>query len=217
MRRFILLVTILLLVAMAAPLSARAQGSTYGTYIVQPGDTLFSIASRFNVSVSELATINGFYDVNIVYVGQVLRLPAPLSGTVVQPAPITGPIIVLPTPVYSTGVTTTYTAYVVRVGDNLERIATLYRTTVGAILAANSIANSNLLYVGQVLVIPQIRAVVSTTTTVRVSGSRVYIVQPGDNLFGIAARFGRDIYSIARANRLLNLNAIYIGQALIIP
>jgi LysM repeat protein len=42
-------------------------------------------------------------------------------------------------------------------------------------------------------------------------------VQPGDNLFSIAARFGRDVYNIARANRLLNLNAIYIGQPLVIP
>jgi len=36
-------------------------------------------------------------------------------------------------------------------------------------------------------------------------------------LFGIAARYRRDVYAIAKANGLLNLNYIYVGQALIIP
>lgn len=221
MRRFLLVLAIIFLAAtFGRGVSAQAQGGTYGTYIVQPGDTLFSIADRFNISISELATINGVYDVNVVYAGQVLRLPPPISGNVTLPAPNPGPVIVLPTPVVvNPGTTTTYTAYVVRTGDSLDKIATLYRTTVAAILGANSIPNPDILYVGQLLVIPQTRSVVSDPVVVRPRQGygKVYIVQPGDNLFAIAALFKRDIYAIARANRLLNLNAIYAGQALIIP
>jgi 2',3'-cyclic-nucleotide 2'-phosphodiesterase/3'-nucleotidase len=54
--------------------------------------------------------------------------------------------------------------------------------------------------------------------TTAVGGARrVYIVQPGDNLFSIGARFGRDAWAIARLNGILNLNSIYIGQPLAIP
>ncbi len=47
--------------------------------------------------------------------------------------------------------------------------------------------------------------------------NRLYIVQPGDNLFGIAARTGRNAYTIAQANGILNLNAIYVGEPLVLP
>src|SRR3954447_26722824 len=79
MRKFPLFVAVVIIIASFAfgnVAPAHAQGG--GTYVVQPGDTLFSVAARFNVSVSDLATINKIYDVNAVYVGQVLWLPAML-------------------------------------------------------------------------------------------------------------------------------------------
>ncbi|NOG49513.1 MAG: LysM peptidoglycan-binding domain-containing protein [Chloroflexi bacterium] len=48
-------------------------------------------------------------------------------------------------------------------------------------------------------------------------GAQYYYVQPGDTLFRIGARFGVNIYRIAEANRLLNLNLIYAGVPLYIP
>ncbi|HLF28503.1 MAG TPA: PA14 domain-containing protein [Anaerolineae bacterium] len=44
-----------------------------------------------------------------------------------------------------------------------------------------------------------------------------YIVQPGDNLFRIALRFGMTTDVLARANGIFNPNAIYVGQVLCIP
>src|SRR5215212_6050497 len=79
MRKLPLLIAVMAIVAvLLAGTPAKAWGEQ--SYVVQPGDTLFSIAARFNVSVSELATINKVYDVNAIYVGQVLMLPAPLSS-----------------------------------------------------------------------------------------------------------------------------------------
>ena len=44
-----------------------------------------------------------------------------------------------------------------------------------------------------------------------------YRVRAGDTMFGISARFGVDPWVIARANRITNLNRIYVGQVLCIP
>jgi len=45
------------------------------TYTISTGDTLGSIANQYNTTVSELAKLNNIADVNVVNVGQVLRLP----------------------------------------------------------------------------------------------------------------------------------------------
>ncbi len=44
-------------------------------YVVQRGDTLYSIARRYGVSMWEIARVNGIADVNRIRVGQVLRIP----------------------------------------------------------------------------------------------------------------------------------------------
>lgn len=224
-RLIMVLLAAMLAIGVVGAAPARAQDG--GIYVVQPGDTLFSIAQRFNVSLSELATINGIYDVNHVTVGRVLRLPPPLPGTVPpaypppQPAqPVVYPYYP-PQPYYPAGTTittvTTYRYYKVQRGDNLSKIAQRYRTTVAAIVAANPGLNPNYIYVGQVIVIARTTTTIVPAPRPRPVYRRVYIVQPGDTLFGIAHRFRRDVYAIAKANGLLNLNAIYVGQALFIP
>ena len=44
------------------------------TYTVQRGDTLSAIARRFNTTVSALASLNNIKNVNLIYVGQVLKI-----------------------------------------------------------------------------------------------------------------------------------------------
>lgn len=48
-------------------------------------------------------------------------------------------------------------------------------------------------------------------------GDGAYVVQAGDTLGGIAARYGVSVDALADANRLTNRNLIYIGQTLQIP
>lgn len=55
------------------------------TYVVQRGDTLFRIAARFNVGASAIAQANGIYNIDTIYAGQILTIPA--EGEVVQPLP----------------------------------------------------------------------------------------------------------------------------------
>ncbi len=126
-----------LIIPTSAPLNpAPAPSGT--TYVVQRGDTLVSIAARYGVSVSELATLNGLYWNSWVYVGQRLAIP----GGQASPAPDN------PTPP-STG----DQVYVVQPGNTLFSIARAYGTTVSALSSVNGLV-SNTIYVGQRLKIP---------------------------------------------------------------
>jgi LysM repeat protein len=102
--------------------------------------------------------------------------------------------------------------HVVQRGENLFRIALRYNTTVEAIAAANNIRNPRFIYVGQKLTIPQ-----GGGTTPPSGGGRTHVVQPGENLFRIALRYGTTPQAIAAANNLPNIHLIYAGQVLRIP
>lgn len=142
----LVLLVVILIVAVPAH-STQAQGGTQTTYTVQPGDNMFRISLRFGISVQALAAANNISNPNIIYVGQVLIIPAP--GTVPPPAnPGTPPTTPPPAPTTPAG---TYT--VVR-GDTLSRIAQRFGISLAALISANNIPNPNLIYAGQVLVIP---------------------------------------------------------------
>jgi murein DD-endopeptidase MepM/ murein hydrolase activator NlpD len=84
MRKSLLLVIALLLAAPALPAQAQTATPDGPVYIVQPGDNLWDIASRFNVSVDELATVNNISN-SAIYPGDRLVIPglAGISGTMI--------------------------------------------------------------------------------------------------------------------------------------
>ncbi len=136
----LLLVAVLLAPYPASPVHAQTGGTTT-THTVQAGENLFRIALRYGTTVQALATANNIANPALIYVGQVLVIPA-AGQPVPQPTAVPGQ----PTPVPGTLVT-----YTVVAGDNLSRIAQRYGTTVAALASANNIVNPNLIYVGQVL------------------------------------------------------------------
>lgn len=69
-----LALTVLLLMTVAG---AHAQSDPAQTYTVVAGDTLFTIAQRFNISLEELVIANSIADPNLLAVGQILVIPAP--------------------------------------------------------------------------------------------------------------------------------------------
>jgi LysM repeat protein len=98
-------------------------------YMVQRGDTLFSIARQFGVSVWELAKVNEIYNINFIYVGQVLVIPKESA----PPRPET---------------------YTVRYGDTLFSIGRQFGISAYVLAEHNNIQNTDLIYAGQVLRIP---------------------------------------------------------------
>jgi LysM repeat protein len=218
LRRIVLSVVSLLFVACL--LLNTTPGLAAGTYVVQTGDSLFTIAARFNVGISDLATVNHIYDVNNIFVGETLTLPAPLPAGYYSSNPVytppSNPGYTVPAPVQ------TYYSYVIRPGDYLGLIAARFGTSVSALIALNAVSlpDPSLLYVGQTLLIPnKTSTVIQAPTAVPVATyhGNFYVVQPGDTLYNIALRFGQDMYNIARVNGILNLTTIYAGTSLLIP
>ncbi len=73
-RPFVVFFLVVLLSSLLYPVPARAQDAG-PVYIVQPGDNLSSIASRFNISLADLMSANNISDPNQLYAGQQLVIP----------------------------------------------------------------------------------------------------------------------------------------------
>lgn len=111
------------------------------------------------------------------------------------------------------GGTTTIT---IQRGDTLSRLALEYNTTVARLVELNNIANPNLIYTGETLIVPSGETPDDTDGN-STSGQTIYIVKAGDTLNQIAASFGTTARAIAVENGIRNINLIYVGQRLIIP
>jgi len=120
--------------------------------------------------------------------------------------------------------------YTVRPGDTLSGIAALFGVSMQSIIDANNIENPRLIIAGQVLEIPGVDRIpenlpppaarpapVAPAASVSPTGTVTYVVQRGDSLSRIAASFGANMYAIAAANNIQNLNLISVGQTLVIP
>lgn len=96
----------------------------------------------------------------------------------------------------------------VATGETLTAIATRYNVSVQEIVQANGLSNPNMIYAGQMLVIPR---------AVDAGGGRIHEVQAGETLSAIGRRYGFSADTIAQANGLDSVNRIYAGQRLLIP
>ena len=110
----------------------------YGTHTVQRGETLGSIAARYDTTVAELMRINGISNPNLIHPGQVIKVPGSAGDGSTS----------------SGGSSGGDTIYVVRRGDTLSQIAARYGVTSAAIAQANGIRDASKIYEGQRLVIP---------------------------------------------------------------
>lgn len=209
-------------------------GELEGTYTVKSGDSLWSIANRFNTTVAEIKRLNNL-NTNALQVGQVLKLPTGnentnnnqgntytvksgdslwsiarkydtsvselqnlnnLSSTILQ----VGQVLKVPQS-SSNNENSSANTYVVKSGDSLWSIANRFGTTVDELMRVNKL-NSNILSIGQVLTLPG-----------NTNSNQTYIVKAGDSLWNIARRFGTTVDALKEKNNLTN-NNLTIGQIL---
>ena len=186
----LILLAAVLLAALAPAPQALAQSACGESYVVQRGDTLRKIAARCDTTVAALQRANPqIKNPNIIHTGQVLVLPGALI-------PGTG----------------SNDIYVVQRGDTLNKLAVRFSTTVARLLELNpGITNPNVIEEGQRLLVP--------TRTIPDTGSgQVYVVQRGDTLRKIAARFDTTVAELLRLNpQIKNANLIFVGQRITVP
>ncbi len=126
--------------------------------------------------------------------------------------------------------------YIVEPGDSLFGIAERFDTTVDAIMERNDIDNASLIFVGQVLIVPQGYTPPAddtaatedaateddeseATTSTDDSGRETYVVQAGDTAYGIALQFDVTLEELAAANgtTVEELGNLFEGDELVIP
>lgn len=151
-------------------------------YIVKKGDSLYSIANKYNTTVEELKRINNLTS-NILSIGQVLKLPSDKANNVEKEE--------------------NTISYTVKKGDSLYSIARKYDTTIDRIKDLNNLT-TNLLSIGQVLLIP-------TDTNLETT----YTVKKGDSLYSIAKKYNTTVDRLKQLNNLTS-NLLSIGQILIV-
>ena len=214
-KSFVVLILLLLACAMLINPSAVYADTTH---TVAPGETLYAISRRYGVSVSDLIAANNLFNPNFIKVGQVLTIPGVDGG---------GGSEANPTPAPGGSGNTGSRTHTVLSGQTLGIIARQYGVTANEIAVANRLLNINLIYVGQVLIIPgegggttnpttPTPTPTQTPTTQPTTGT-THVVSAGETLGRIAARYGVTVNSIVVANRLVNSNIIYVGQVLQIP
>lgn len=172
------------------------------TYTVKKGDSLYSIAKRYNTTVNDIIKLNNLKSTSLS-IGSLLKIPEKYTSSDTLP---------------------NYINYTVKKGDNLYSIAREYNVSIDTIKNDNSL-NSNVLSIGQNLKIrtkkPDVGMIeeecfgeeyippVSTNTF-------NYTVRKGDSLYQIASRFNTSVSSLIRLNNLTS-NNLSIGQILKIP
>ncbi|MFQ6390225.1 LysM peptidoglycan-binding domain-containing protein [Priestia aryabhattai] len=128
--------------------SAPATGSTYK---VQSGDTLWKVATRFNMSVEELKRLNALSS-NIIYINQTLKV----NGSNSASTPTTGK------PAETTSKDPNGT-YKVQRGDSLSKIASAFHMSVSELKQINGLT-SNTIYVNQQLKVSKSSQTTTPTT-----------------------------------------------------
>ena len=183
------------------PMKSGVNPNNMFMYTVQKGDTLYSIARKYNTTVQAILDIN-YLKSNDLSVGQVIRIPETYFKQEEMSMP-------------------NYITYTVKPGDTLYSIASDNGVSVETIISDNVLPSNNL-RVGQVL-----RLRVSDGEILECFGpdfeipeevvpSITYVVKAGDNLYNIAKKYNTSVSVISKLNNLTS-NNLSVGQQLLIP
>ncbi len=197
--------------------------SVRGTHIVQPGESLDSIAKFYGINLFELQTLNNIYHAWI-FPGDELALP--VEGPAPE-TPAADPVSVDTTPApieTSPAPSASGLSHVVRFGETLGTIAADYGVSLLDLQQINDIW-TYLIYAGQELQIPA-GGTPPTTAPAPDSQSPVtqgptlavlpdtHIVQRGETLFSIAQQYDVTVDALMTANGIADPRRIHSGLEL---
>lgn len=156
--------------------SATTTATATGTYTVKSGDTLSKIASQLGTTVANIQSLNNLSNVNVLYVNQTLKVSGTASTATTSTSTTTTSTATSTTTKTSTTAATStaaakittstngQTVYTVQSGDTIAKIANSFGVSVSQLTQWNSLANSNVIYVNQKLVVASTSAATTTST-----------------------------------------------------
>lgn len=154
-----------------APPPAPAPVPTTQQYTIVAGDTISAIAARFGVSTVSVLNANGLGWSSLIFPGQKITIPSapattpaapetptppPADETPVDETPVEQPPVPEPTPEPEPTPPPAPAPYVytIKSGDTISSIATRHGVSTQAVLTANGLGWSTIIYPGQTIIVP---------------------------------------------------------------
>ena len=164
------------------------------THVVKSGETLSSIARKYDLQLNQLAEFNDLSTTSALKVGQRLKLEGESLGKAKNTKDV-------PKKAVTAGKNTE--KYTVKSGESLNSIANRVGLSVSELAAMNDLTAKAGLKVGQTILVPK------TITQ--------YTVKRGDTLIGLASRFGLDSKALADMNGIQPSTQLRIGEVIKVP
>jgi soluble lytic murein transglycosylase-like protein len=149
------------LLALAFAIFFAAPAGAAVPHVVQPGETLWSIASANNLTTRTVAAFNGLSESSQVVLGSTIQVPSTVEGYaalqkagIVPSTPAAAPATPAAAPAPASSAPAPMGGYTVRPGDTLSGLAAGARVSVNAIAQMNGLDPSGLLIAGTVIKLP---------------------------------------------------------------
>jgi LysM repeat protein len=207
--------------AFIAAVVAASPASAGVPHVVQPGETLWTIAAANNFTTRALAAANGLSENSNVVLGSTIQIPSVTEAA----AAMNAAGITAATPAAAPSTTSSSSAapagggYAVQPGDTLSGIAAAHGVSLSALAAANGVSPSSFAIAGTTLHIPSASAEAPAASSSSAGPPPLggYTVRPGDSLSGIAATAGVSMQQLAWMNGLDPSHYLLAGTVLKLP
>lgn len=175
------------------------------SYKVKAGESIGSLAKRYNLSNEQLATLNKLSPNGTLYLGQNIKVPlyAAVEADEKQDKPATSRT--------SKSTKPDTVSYSVKSGDTLSKIAGRYNLSNEELAKLNKISATSMVIVGQKLTVPDIEV-----TDEAPEQPSTYVVQSGDTLTRVAAKFDLSPQQLADMNDLKANSSLMRGATLLL-
>lgn len=192
----------------------------YALHIVKKGETLWTIARQYNLTMDSILTTNNITNPELIYIGQQIKIPSYKNVTATPEKNVTNKPVIngnnsnnnINPPKNAEPI-----IYTVKAGDNLWNISRKYGVSVEAIISVNNLKEKDLLSLGQKLEIPAIGGGISKSNQKQEPTIVTYTVVKGDTLWSISRRYDVNMSTIISANNLKEISRLSIGQKLKLP
>ena len=166
---------------------SQSKPTDFRLHVVQQGETLYSIGSKYGVKAAEIANVNPALDVNAIAVGTVLRIPHTDIPTEDE----------------------YFYYHRIASGETLYAVAARYNVAQDKITEANANINWQALQVGQIVAVPKNDVYVLTYSS--------HEVQKRETLYSITKQYNISAEQLSEANPNVDVYALQRGQVLRIP